>query len=62
MVAFKLQNQKTISWLLTIAITINFLGLLNPVWGVDATLYANIAKQMVIKNNYWELYANGPIG
>lgn len=41
------------------AVLINFLGLLSPVWGVDANLYASISKTMVVDSNYIELFSKG---
>jgi 4-amino-4-deoxy-L-arabinose transferase-like glycosyltransferase len=42
-----------------IAIAINFSGLFVPIIGPDGTLYASIAKTMVLHNNYVELFAFG---
>src|SRR3954468_4306455 len=41
------------------AILINLTGILIPIIGPDGTLYATIAKTMVQRNNYIELFANG---
>ncbi len=46
-------------WLIFIAVLVNFTGLLSPIWGVDANLYASISKTMVIENNYVELFSKG---
>jgi len=42
-----------------VAVIINFTGILIPVMGPDGTLYATIAKTMVQRNNYVELFYNG---
>ncbi len=53
-------NKKWVLYcLLLIAVLVNLLGLLTPVWGVDATLYASISKTMVVNNNYLELFSKG---
>ncbi len=41
------------------AVAINFSGLFVPITGPDGTLYAAIAKTMVQRNNYAELFAYG---
>ncbi len=45
--------------LLTLAIAVNFSGLFLNIIGPDGTLYAAIAKTMVLKNNYIELFVGG---
>ncbi len=45
--------------LLTLAIAVNFSGLYLNIIGPDGTLYAAIAKTMVLKNNYIELFVGG---
>jgi 4-amino-4-deoxy-L-arabinose transferase-like glycosyltransferase len=45
--------------LLTLAVAVNFSGLFLTILGPDGTLYASIAKTMVLKNNYIELFGNG---
>ncbi len=42
-----------------IAVAINFTGLFIPIMGPDATLYATIAKTMVQRNDYTNLFAYG---
>lgn len=44
---------------ISIAVFINFSGLFIPIIGPDGTLYALIAKTMVLRNNYAELFAHG---
>ncbi len=41
------------------AVLINLTGLFIPIMGPDGTLYATIAKTMVQRNNYIELFYNG---
>lgn len=41
------------------AVVVNFSGLFIPITGPDGTLYASIAKTMVQRNNYIELFAYG---
>jgi 4-amino-4-deoxy-L-arabinose transferase-like glycosyltransferase len=40
-------------------VLINLTGLFIPIMGPDGTLYATIAKTMVQRNNYIELFYNG---
>ena len=42
-----------------VAVVINFSGICTTIMGPDATLYASIAKTMVQRNNYVELFAFG---
>jgi 4-amino-4-deoxy-L-arabinose transferase-like glycosyltransferase len=42
-----------------IAVVINFSGLFTTIMGPDANLYATIAKNMVLRNNYSSLFAWG---
>lgn len=53
------ENHIIEKWLILLAVLVNFTGLLSPVWGVDANLYASISKTMVIENNYVELFSKG---
>ncbi|MDB4926082.1 glycosyltransferase family 39 protein [Mucilaginibacter sp.] len=51
-----------IRWLyifIGIAVAVNFSALFVPITGPDGTLYASIAKTMVQRNNYVELFAYG---
>ena len=41
------------------AVLINLTGLFIPIMGPDGTLYATIAKTMVQRDNYIELFYNG---
>jgi 4-amino-4-deoxy-L-arabinose transferase-like glycosyltransferase len=45
--------------LITLAVAVNFSGLFLIILGPDGTLYASIAKTMVLKNNYIEMFGNG---
>jgi 4-amino-4-deoxy-L-arabinose transferase-like glycosyltransferase len=45
--------------LIAIAALVNFSGLFITIIGPDGTLYASIAKTMVLKNNYIELFDHG---
>ena len=44
---------------MALAIAVNFSGLFLTIIGPDGTLYAAIAKKMVVNNNYLELFGNG---
>ncbi|MBD1392673.1 ArnT family glycosyltransferase [Mucilaginibacter glaciei] len=49
-----------IKWLyyfIGVAVLVNFTGLFTPIMGVDGTLYASIAKTMVQRNDYIQLFA-----
>src|ERR1700709_2063901 len=52
-------NPKWLYPLIFIAVLVNFSGLFIPIIGPDGTLYALIAKTMVQRNNYIELFAYG---
>ncbi len=45
--------------LIGVAVIVNLTGILIPVMGPDGTLYATIAKTMVQRGNYVELFYNG---
>ena len=53
------ENSNLYKLLLTLAIAVNFSGLFLTILGPDGTLYAAIAKTMVLKNNYIEMFGNG---
>ncbi|MEO8885828.1 MAG: glycosyltransferase family 39 protein [Mucilaginibacter sp.] len=58
----QLQSVNYTKWLYLftgVAIVINLTGLFTPILGPDATLYATIAKTMVQRNNYVDLFAYG---
>jgi 4-amino-4-deoxy-L-arabinose transferase-like glycosyltransferase len=42
-----------------IAVLVNFSGLFVTIIGPDGTFYASIAKTMVVRHNYIDLYAQG---
>jgi 4-amino-4-deoxy-L-arabinose transferase-like glycosyltransferase len=52
-------NFKWLYILIAIAIFVNFSGLFITIIGPDGTLYATIAKTMVLKHDYINLYAQG---
>ena len=55
-------NANQTKWLylfIGLAVIINFSGLFTTIIGPDGNLYANIAKTMVLRNNYADLYAWG---
>jgi 4-amino-4-deoxy-L-arabinose transferase-like glycosyltransferase len=55
-------NADQTKWLylfIGLAVIINFSGLFTTIIGPDGNLYANIAKTMVLRNNYADLYAWG---
>ena len=54
-----LSSSRLYQLLLTLAIAVNFSGLFMTIIGPDGTLYASVAKTMVIRNNYLELFGNG---
>ena len=58
----QIQSAGYTKWLylfIGVAVIINLSGLFIPIMGPDGTLYATIAKTMVQRNNYVELYAFG---
>ncbi|NLR79112.1 glycosyl transferase [Chitinophaga eiseniae] len=56
---FHLQEKQV--WLLitAIAVLLQFSALFVPILEPDGALYAGIAKTMVLKHDYWNLYADG---
>jgi 4-amino-4-deoxy-L-arabinose transferase-like glycosyltransferase len=53
---------KQLKWLhffIAMAVAVNFSGLFVTIMGPDAALYATIAKTMVLKHDYVNLYVNG---
>ena len=55
----QVETSRLYNLLLTLAIGVNFSGLFLDIIGPDGTLYASIAKTMVLKNNYIEMFGNG---
>jgi len=52
----------TIKWLylfIAVAVFVNFSGLFTAIIGTDGTLYASIAKSMVLRHDYVNLYSEG---
>lgn len=57
---FSLMDSRSLNkLLLTLAVAVNFSGLFLTIIGPDGTLYAAIAKTMVINGNYIEMFGNG---
>ena len=59
--AFTAENQ-TYKWLyffIGAAVLLNFSGIFVPILGLDGPLYASIAKTMVLRHDYVNLYAYG---
>lgn len=54
-----LQKQKIIYLFIILAVLVNFSGLFVTLMNIDATRYATIAKTMVLKNDYVNLYCDG---
>ena len=52
-------DKKWLYFFISVAVLINFTGIFVPIMGPDGTLYATIAKTMVQRNNYVELFYNG---
>jgi 4-amino-4-deoxy-L-arabinose transferase-like glycosyltransferase len=55
-------QEATSNWLyffIAIAVIVNFSGIFVTIMGPDGALYASIAKTMVLKNNYTDLFVNG---
>ncbi|MDB5061168.1 MAG: glycosyl transferase [Mucilaginibacter sp.] len=50
---------KWLYYFIGIAVLVNFSGLFIPIMGPDGTLYASIAKTMVQRNDYIQLFAYG---
>ena len=53
---------KQIKWLylfIAMAVAVNFSGLFDTIIGPDGTLYATLAKNMVLRQNYADLTVNG---
>ncbi|MFI5132055.1 MAG: ArnT family glycosyltransferase [Chitinophagales bacterium] len=54
--------QSEYKWLyffIGLAVLVNFSGLFVPLMDPDAGVYASVSKNMVLRNNYWELYFQG---
>ncbi|RZL19384.1 MAG: glycosyl transferase, partial [Pedobacter sp.] len=54
-----LQRIKLLQFFIVIAVLLNFTGLFVTIIGPDGALYASIAKTMVIRNNFAELFVDG---
>lgn len=52
-------EHKWLYFFIGLAVLVNFSGLLVPLMDPDAGVYASVSKQMVLRNNYWELFFQG---
>src|ERR1700744_4320081 len=58
----KINTADTFKWLyifIGVSVLLNFSGLFVPIVAPDGALYAGIAKTMVLRNNYIDLFAEG---
>jgi 4-amino-4-deoxy-L-arabinose transferase-like glycosyltransferase len=55
----KIQTNTWLYALIALAVLLNFSGLFTTIIAPDGALYATIAKTMVLKNNYTDLFAEG---
>ncbi len=53
------QEYRWLYFFIGLAVLVNFSGLFVPLMDPDAGVYASVSKQMVLRNNYWELYFQG---
>jgi 4-amino-4-deoxy-L-arabinose transferase-like glycosyltransferase len=53
------QRKKLLQFFVAMAVLLNFSGLFVTIIGPDGALYASIAKTMVLKNNFAELFVDG---
>jgi 4-amino-4-deoxy-L-arabinose transferase-like glycosyltransferase len=53
------QEQKWLYFFIGLAVLVNFSGLFVPLMDPDAGVYASVSKNMVLRNNYWELFFQG---
>ena len=49
-------NPKPLYYLISLAVLVNFTGLMVPLMDPDAGIYASVAKTMVQENDYVNLY------
>ncbi len=52
-------QHKWLYFLIGLAVLVNFSGLLIPLMDPDAGVYATVSKNMILRNNYRELYFQG---
>jgi 4-amino-4-deoxy-L-arabinose transferase-like glycosyltransferase len=50
---------KWLYFFIGLAVLVNFSGLFVPLMDPDAGVYASVSKNMLLRNNYWELYFQG---
>src|SRR5476651_1135986 len=58
----QIKSTRQKNWLylfIGLAVLVNFSGLFIPIIGPDGTLYALIAKTMVLRNDYADLFVHG---
>jgi len=53
------QVHNWLDFFIGLAVLVNFSGLFIPLMDPDAGVYASVSKQMVLRNNYLELYFQG---
>ncbi len=57
---FSLQSEyKWLYFFIALAVLVNFSGLFVPLMDPDAGVYASVSKNMLLRNNYWELHFQG---
>jgi 4-amino-4-deoxy-L-arabinose transferase-like glycosyltransferase len=52
-------EHKWLYFFIGLAVLANFSGLFVPLMDPDAGVYASVSKNMLLRNNYWELYFQG---
>lgn len=52
-------EKKWLSFFIALAVLVNFSGLFVTIMAPDAAIYAAISKNMLLRNNYWELFLEG---
>ncbi len=52
-------QNKWLFFFIGLAVLVNLSGLFVPLMDPDAGVYASVSKNMVLRNNYWELYFQG---
>lgn len=52
-------EHKWLYFFIALAVLVNFSGITVPLMDPDAGVYASVSKNMLLRNNYWELYFQG---
>jgi len=52
-------EHKWLYFFIGLAVLVNFSGITVPLMDPDAGVYASVSKNMLLRNNYWELYFQG---